>query len=183
MRRLILVLLTLTLVATGCGGGDNDESSDELAAAISQQGVDNPDNPLDGETTTCLAEGVVAEFGVEELAELGVTADDPSLDLGRVFVTRQQAERAFDMAVDCLEFDQEMLGFLPEGLEIAEESVSCLAAGLTSDTFRELYVSLVLGGDDDARIIDDPAGQLSIGQLLAECLGAAELLQLGQLDG
>lgn len=185
MRRLVLWLMALCLVASGCGGDDNDESSDEqvLAAAISDQGNSNPDVPLDSGTTSCLAEGVVAEFGVDELAELGVTPADPNLDLGQVFATRQQAERAFAVAINCLEFDQEMMAFLPDGLEIAEESVSCLADGLSSDTFRDLYVSLVLGDDKTSRIIDDPAGQLSIGQLLAQCLGADELLQLAQLGG
>jgi len=185
MRRSVLLLAALALVASGCGGGEDDESSNEqvLVAAISQQGAANPDNPLDRATTTCLAEGVVSEFGVDELAELGVNSDNPNLDLGRVFVTRQQAERAFDMAFDCLEFDQEMLEFLPEGLEIAEQSISCLAGGLNSDTFRDLFVSVVLDNDGDARVIDSPAGRLSIGLLLAECLNADELSQVTQLGG
>ena len=183
MRRFVLLLAGLALVTSSCGSGDNDSASGEqaLAEAISEQGAANPDNPLNRDTTTCLADGLVEEFGVAELEELGVTADNPSVDLGRVFATSQQAERAFDMAMDCLEFDREMLAFLPEALEIAEESANCLADGLNSEVFRDLYVSFVLDGDESSRIIDDPAGQASIGRLLVECLNAAALLQT-QLD-
>jgi len=110
-----------------------------------------------------------------------VTADSPSIDLGRVFTTADQAERAFDMAKDCLEFDREMMAFLPETLEIAEESVKCLADGLSSDAFRDLFVSLAVGGEEGTRIADDPAGQASIGRLLVECLDPDEPLQ-AQLD-
>jgi hypothetical protein len=179
MRVFVLLVLGLVLVAGACGSGDNEDSSDEraLAAAISEHGAANPDLPLGRDTTTCLAEGLVAEFGVAQLEDLGVTADRPSIDLGRVFTTPEQAERAFDMAMDCLEFDREMLEFLPETLEIAEESVRCLADGLDSDVFRDLYVSFAMGGEESSRIIDDPAGQASIGRLLVQCLDADELLQ------
>lgn len=185
MQRTAALLITSTLIAAACGGGQSDEASGEeaLAAAIRDQALVNPDNPLDRETTTCLADGVVAEFGVEKLAELGVTVENPNVDLGRIFSTRDQAERTFNLAFDCIEFDSSLLSFLPEGLEIANDSLRCLGDGLNTDTFRDFYVSFVLGENNNDRVIDDPAAQVSIGQLVLGCLNAEELLRFTQLGG
>ena len=193
MQRLAWLVTCTSLLAPACSGDDDSAEpvdsaptlADEqvLADAIADQAVANPDNPLDESATRCIAEEAVVEFGAEELAEVGVTVDDPDLDLGRVLDTRDQAERAFDLALDCIEFDRELLAFLPAGLEVGEETIDCLAEGLETESFRELYVSFVLGELDSDRVVEDPAARPAILELVTGCLDVDELLDFGQLEG
>jgi hypothetical protein len=186
MRRITFIALALPLIAVACSGNGETEtfSSDpqeELVDAITASNMPNPDRRLDEQTAACVFQGIVDEFGVDGLAELGVTADNPDLEGGRVFATPDAGRRVVDAAMACIDVSAAIVSFLPKGVELLDDTVQCVADQLQTDTFRDLFADLVASGAPPEDILTSAGAQLPIASLLLRCVSPEEILELGDL--
>lgn len=192
MRRIALLAVAAALVATACDGGAevvDSNPEEELVEAMMAEASANPDaalaNPdrnfFDNEDAACVARGIVEEFGVDGLAELGVTPDNPGLRSGKAFVTPENGRRVVDVGMECISVPKAIVSFLPAGVTLLEESVNCLADGLQTDAFRDLFASIVVTGSHPSEILDNLGAQIPVGILLFRCLSAEEILRFGDL--
>lgn len=179
----IAIVAAAVLIGTACGGDTQRETfastpQNDLADAITEA---NGGGRFDDETTACIAQGVVDEFGEDGLAELGVTPENPDLGGGSVFATQDTARRAVDVGMGCIDVSAAINDFLPADVSLLDETVDCLAEQLQSDTFRDLFAELISEGGDPADILNSTAAQIPIATLLVGCLSPEEFLQLGDL--
>jgi hypothetical protein len=184
MRRITLLAAAAALVVTGCNGETETFSSDpkeDLVAAITSNASANPDRPLDDEDAACIIQEIVDDFGVEGLAELGVTAENPDLQGGRVFATPDAARRVVDSGMACIDMAEAFNAFLPDEVTLLDDTVECVVDRLQSDTFRDLFAGLFVEGAEPADIMEMAAAQLPIGSLFVSCLSADEILRLGDI--
>ena len=183
MRSIVILAVAAAIVAAACSGETEMETfastpQTDLVDAITEA---NTDRRFDDETTACIAQGIVDEFGEDGLAELGVTAENPDLEGGRVFATPDASRRVVDVAMQCIDVAAAIVSFLPTDVSLLEETVECAADQLQSDTFRELFADVVAEGAEPADILSDAAAQLPIATLLLSCLTPEELLEYGDL--
>mgnify|MGYP001827457022 CR=1 FL=1 len=192
--RTIAILAAAALVATACSGQTETETfasnptatvasdaEDDLVEAITGNALANPDRRFDDGAIACIAQRIVDEFGVDELAELGVTLENPDLEGGSVFATPEAGRRVVDIGMDCIDVRAALVSFLPTDVSLLEETVECVADQLQTDTFRDLFADLVVAGADPADIVDHAAAQLPITSLLVSCLTPAQILEFGDL--
>ncbi len=98
--RTIAILAVAALIGTACSGDTETETfasnptetvasdaEQDLVEAITGNAQANPDRRFDDEAVACIAQQIVDEFGVDGLAELGVTLENPDLEGGSVFAT------------------------------------------------------------------------------------------------
>ena len=192
--RAIAILAAAALIGTACSGQTETETfasnSTETAASDAEQDLveaitgnvlANPDRRFHDGAVACIAQQIVDEFGVDGLAELGVTLDDPDLEGGSVFATPDAGRRVVDIGMQCIDVPAAIVSFLPTDTNLLEETVECLADQLQTDAFRDLFADLVVAGDDPADILDQAAAQLPIASLLVSCLTPAQILEFGDL--
>ena len=186
MRRITLLAVAAVLVATACEGGGgiiDPDPGEELTEAITAQALANPDRSFDDAAAACVAQGIVAEFGVDGLAELGVTPDNPDLRGGRVFATPDNGRRVVDVGMECISVSEAIVSFLPAGVNLLEESVQCLADGLETPAFRDLFGTIVATGAPPWDILENAVSQVPIGVLFFSCLSGEEISSVGDLLG
>jgi len=84
-----------------------------LIAVVAALGkaLENPDRNFDDEAAACLARSIVDEFGVDGLAGLGVTADNPDLRGGSVFGTPDNGRRVVDLGMECIDVSEAIVSF------------------------------------------------------------------------
>lgn len=194
MRRIAFLAMALALPAVGCSGEVETETfasvqtettaSDaaaDLVEAITAAVIANPDRRLDDGAAACISHEIVDEFGVDGLAELGVTAESPDLAGGSVFATAEAGRRVVDIGMQCIDVPAAIGSFLPAGVSLLDGTVECVADQLQTDTFRDLFADLVVAGDEPADILSSAAAQLPVAALLVSCLSAEEILELGDL--
>ena len=184
MRRIALLTVAAALVITACNGETETFSSDpkeDLVAAITSNATANPDRPFDDEDAACIIQEIVDYFGVEGLAELGVTADNPDLQGGRVFATPDAGRRVVDAGMACIDMAEAFNAFLPTGVTLLDDTVECVVDRFRTDTFRDLFAGLVVEGADPADIMEMAGAQLPIGSLFVSCLSTDEILRLGDI--
>ncbi|MDJ0955173.1 MAG: hypothetical protein QNJ81_15965 [Acidimicrobiia bacterium] len=194
MRRIAVLATALALLVPACGGEAETEtfaptptattasdSGSDLVEAVTSAILANQDRGFNDDAATCIGRGLVAEFGADGLADLGVTAEDPDLEGGSVFSTPETARRAVDVAMDCIDMADSLLSLLPADVTLLDETVECVATELQSDVFRDLFADLLVEGAPPTDIISDPAAQLPIATLLFECLTPEEILQVDDL--
>ena len=192
--RTIAILAAAALVATACSGQTETETfassptetvapdaGQDLVEAITGNALANPDRRIDDGAVACIAQQIVDEFGVDELAELGVTLEDPDLEGGSVFATPDAGRRVVDIGMECIDVPGAIASFLPTDTNVLDETVECLADQLQTDTFRDLFAELVAAGAEPADIFDQAAAQLPIASLLVSCLTPAQILEFGDL--
>jgi hypothetical protein len=185
MRRITLLVVVVALVVTACDSGDDAADSapdpeEELVEALTASAVANPNLDLDDETAACVTRGIVDEFGVDELAELGVTADTPDLGGGKALETPENGRRVVDVGMQCISLPEAIISFLPAGLDLLEDSVNCLAAGLEADNFRNILAAIIVAGGQPADILDNATTQIPLGLLVLGCLSPEEYLKIGE---
>ena len=185
MRRITLLAAAMALIAMACSGAETETFSpdpeEDLIAAMSAQAMEDPDRPYDDDAVSCISQGIVDEFGVDGLAELGVTAQYPELQGSSVFATPETARRAVDVGMSCIDMSAAITSFLPKDVGLLEESVQCLAEQMQNDQFSDLFASLVVAGGDPADIFTSPAAQLPIAALFLRCLSAEEMFGIADL--
>jgi hypothetical protein len=186
MRRVILVLVVTGLLSPACGGDPETETfaftpEPDLSDAIRNNTSADPDNRFSDGETDCLVDGIIDEFGEDELAELGVTADNPDLEGGAVFTTPETARRAVDVAMECIDMGDAITSYLPTDTSLLESSVDCVADQLQTEPFRDLFAEVIAAGGEPTDILSDGGAQLSIGALLLTCLSPEELLRINEL--
>lgn len=194
MRRILFFATAVALVVVACGGEAETEtfastptetvasgSQNDLIEAITANALANPDRRIDDDAVACVARGVVDDFGEDGLAALGVTAESPDLAGGGVFATPDAARRVVDIGMQCIDIPGAIAAFLPEGVNLLDNTVGCVADQLRTETFRDLFAELVVVGAEPADILGDADAQIPIATLLASCLSPEEILQLGDL--
>lgn len=139
MRQTIVAGLAagLLLLAAGCGDegdeGDSASSADEekaataLADSMSRRG----ETEVDRTRSTCTAEAVVADLGVDRLQDAGILTEDLTGQFG-VKVDQETAEAIADAAVACYDFAaivEERKSYYPNaGDEDWEAYIACVDA-------------------------------------------------------
>jgi hypothetical protein len=194
VRRIAFLAMAVALIALGCSGEVETETfasaptetaaSDaeaDLVEAITGNAQANPDRRFDDVAVACIAQQIVDEFGVDGLAELGVTLENPDLEGGSVFARPDAGRRIVDIGMDCIDLPAAILSFLPAEVSLPAETVECVADQLQTDTFRDLFADLVAAGAEPADILDHAAAQLPIASLLVSCLTPAQILEFGDL--
>ena len=186
VRRMVMVASVLALSVVACSGEPETETfspspQEDLAQAIADRNSAALDGRFGDRSSACISQGIVDEFGVEGLAELGVTEETPNLQGGSVFSTSEAARRVVDVTLECIDLGARLVSSLPEDVSLLDESVECVVEQLESETFRNLFADLVVVGGEPADILDQAAAQLPVASLLITCLSPAELLQFGDL--
>ena len=192
--RTIVILAAAALIGAACSGTAETETfassptetvasgeEQNLVEAITDNAIADPDRRFDEAVSACIAQQVVDEFGVDGLAELGVTPENPDLEAGNVFATPDASRQVVDIAMQCIDVGAAIVSFLPTDLILMDETVDCLAEQLQTDAFRDLFADLVAAGDDPADILDYSAAQLPLGALLVSCLTPQQVLEFGDL--
>lgn len=185
MRRITFLAMPLALVAVACSNGETETFSsdpqEDLVQAITAEAMERPDRPIDDEATACVVQEIVDEFGVDGLAELGVTPETPDLEGGRVFATPDAGRRVVDAGMACIDVSEAIVSFLPKDVDLLDDTVECVANQLQTDTFRDLFADLVVSGAQPEDILSSPGAQLPIASLLLLCVSPEEILKLGDL--
>ena len=186
MRRVILVLVVAGLLSPACSGDPETETfasapQPDLGDAIRANATANPDPRFSGQEADCLIDGVLDEFSADELAQLGVTPDNPDLQGGAVFADPDTSRRAIDVAMECIDIANAITANLPADTSLLEGSVDCIADQLQTDRFRDLFAELLAAGGEPTDLFSNPDAQLSIGTVLLTCLSPEELLRVNEL--
>ena len=192
--RTISILAVAALIGAACSGTAETETfassptetvasgaEQDLVEAITDNAIADPDRRFDDAAAACIAQQIVDEFGVDGLAELGVTPEDPDLGAGSVFATPDASRQVVDIAMQCIDVPAAIVSFLPTDVILLDETVDCLADQLQTDAFRDLFADLIVVGDDPADILDYSAAQLPIAALLVSCLTPEQILEFGDL--
>ena len=184
MRSITRLAVVVALVVAACDGGGGLVQPDprqELVDGINAQILANPDRSYDDAAARCLGEGIVDEFGVEGLAELGVTPDDPDLRGGGVFATQRNGRRVIDVGMECISVTDAIASFLPAGISLLDSSIRCVAEELQGETFRDLFAAIIVTGEAPTSVLDDSEARIPLGGLIAACLTGEEIANVGDL--
>ena len=186
MRRIAILASVTALLVSACSGDPETETfASNAEADLVQEITDRNSATLDGrfgdDTGGCISRGIVDEFGVDGLAELGVTEETPDLQGGRVFITPEAARQVVDVTMECMDLPTQLVSSLPQDVSLLDETVQCVVDQLGTDTFRDLFAELVVAGGEPADIINLGAAQLPIASLLISCLSPDELIRFGDL--
>ena len=190
MHRRLIAVCAFGLVLAACGGGsddgdgggggglDNDQQaiSDAIYDQILEEDIE--DSPFGPTEARCFSDGVARDFGVAELVELGLSADDirSGTEPGDVDLNDSQADRMTDLMVDCVDFKSLFVEeFTAEG--VSQDSAECLADGFDADFIRALAKSELVGGGADP--LTDPQLGEDLFSLITTCLSFEELTNFG----
>ncbi len=184
MRRIVIVAFVAAVSVVACSSEPETEtfastSEDDLARAIADSNSATLDSRFGDGSTACISQGIVDEFGVDGLAELGVTEETPDLQGGSVFFAPEAARQVVDVTMECIDLGAALVSSLPEGVSLLDESVECVVDQLESETFRDLFADLVAAGGEPADIVTQAAAQLPMASLLLSCLSPEEFLRVG----
>lgn len=189
MRRTLIAVCGFGLLLASCGGGSDEDAgagdgldadaqaiSDAIYDQILEDGIE--DSPFGPTEARCFSDGVARDFGVAELIELGLSADDirAGAEPGDVELSDSQADRMTDLMVDCVDFRSLFVDeFTGEG--VSQESAECLADGFDDELIRTLAKSELVGDGADP-LADPQIGESLIG-LITNCLSFEELSGFG----
>lgn len=185
-RRALALTLVLALIAAGCArqrsqpGLSPEEQA--LADVLAGEWAAAVDFGVDDESSRCLGEGLVSDFGVERLTELGYGLDGVDrapFDL----LTDEEVETLGARIFACVDLTAALVeGMVDGGLD--EASASCIAEDLNETEFFVdlLMMGYAIGFDDD-RIEEVIGPELfrwfaTVFSALAECLSAEDFAAL-----
>lgn len=157
------------------GSEARDLSDEELALVdLLMDEMRSDAGELDGAATEeeevyvrCAAEGIVAELGVERLAELGVSAEaieagestwgDDDFTLEDAGGTLEEARIMADLTYGCGFLDLMSTAFG----EMSPDESECLTAAVDSDEFRDAFAQSIFSGDDSTldELMDQAMGE------------------------
>lgn len=144
--RLVWTVAAAAMLVAACGGeaaapGPAERAlADAIYADIEADGVG--DEGFDPDGMRCFADGLVAELGVERLAELGVTATDVGEpDAAFRAMTDAEMERMADLGLGCLDYQGGFAAaMVDDGMSAA--GAGCLADRLAdSGFFRATFIA------------------------------------------
>ena len=169
------------LIVAGCGSSDGDGDdgqalADEIAASLL---ADDSDGELGEEGAQCIGDGAVAEFGADELAELGLTLEAVQAGTGPSDVDLSDADvdRIVAVTLDCVDFRQLFIDqFTQQADAISTDSAQCLADGIPEQLITDAGRASFTGENFDPTAGEN--GQVLF-DLVNECLTFEEIEQLG----
>ncbi|MDJ0924516.1 MAG: hypothetical protein QNJ77_08145 [Acidimicrobiia bacterium] len=183
MRRIVIVAFVVALSAIACSTAGTETfavtSEEGLVQAIADSNSDTLVSRFGEGSTACISQGIVDEFGIEGLAELGVTEETPDLQGGSVFFAPEAARQVVDVTIECIDLAAQLVSSLPKNVTLLNESLECVVDQLESETFRNLFADLVAAGGEPADIVTQVAAQLPMATLLLTCLSPEEILRVG----
>ncbi len=158
MKRLALIFVTLAVLTAACGsdgsssGGSSDGlNADEqaLADAMSEATMEGQEVPLTQDEATCWSEAIVADFGVDDLSDMGITAENA--DAGAVEVDADTGESFVDSLANCTDlkelFRNEVSAGVTEGPEA--DAANCVVDALTEQDIKDI-IAIGFAADEDA---------------------------------
>ncbi len=196
IKRLIYLVLAVMLVAVACGDDDTtttqapttteavtttaeaatttmplseDEFADALVAAIVAD--ESLENPLkDPDDAQCMVGGLVGQFGMDRLVELGITPDaEDLLDLTTTGagMTDDEREAFLDIYFSCADAVTAMTDALASS-GIPESDAQCLATALGEDFVRTIMSAQLAGEEFDP--LEDPASAAGFETIVGTCV-------------
>jgi hypothetical protein len=132
--------VALLLALTACGASDDDKA----AEAVAETFADGSDETfqVSQEQADCVGEGFVDEIGVDKLQEYGVITDD--LETTRtvsVKMSKQDAEAAAKVLVDCTDANQLFRDVMLSGEELPEATQKCLDDALSEELIKDFFAA------------------------------------------
>jgi hypothetical protein len=183
MKRVVIVMLAAVLLVAGCGddGGLAGEEQELVDAIVDMSMQDaDPTNPFsEAEAARCYAEMLVSEFGVERLAELGVTPDTIPEDSEAMFalMTDEEVQVLVDVGLECIDFESLMVDqMIASGL--SQESAECYVAELAKTDAFERLMSGSMEQGEAYRPEQDPELLPLMMEAASGCLTAEEMASL-----
>ncbi len=181
-RRALGFLLVLALVAASCGDDGPALSEEEQAAADALAAVivadDDPANPLaDPADAQCVADGLVAEFGVARLDELGLSPELVDvMDLAATGAGMLAEEREAFVAVfgGCVDVGDVYAAAVTQS-GLSEEEARCLVGEIDESVWLDGMLAELSG--EDWSILGDPDTSEAMASALAECVDLGPLLE------
>jgi hypothetical protein len=179
-------MAALLMTACGGGGGDGDSSTakgQEYVEAIVADGTDE-DPPLDEDEVRCAAERWVDLLGIEAFEKAGVTPEDirassdENMDfMALVGLTEDQADKAADVMIDCLDLGAVLAASLADepGLaNVPRAKLECVGSAMErTPAFHEAMRLEMLGRE---------ASDLDMEQLAADAFDECDV-DIGELVG
>jgi hypothetical protein len=174
VRRVFLAVLLVVALVAACGD-DDQTSADALAAAIAAD--DDPANPLsDAADAQCVADGLVAEFGVARLDALGLTPESVNIgDLRTTGAGMQPEEREAFVAVvgQCIAIGDAYAASATQS-GFSEQEARCLVESFSEEVWRQGMLAELSG--ENWSVLDDPDTSEAAAIAVAECVDFAALL-------
>lgn len=185
-RRVAALVLAFALAATACNKEASALSAEEQAFAhvLAAEWAAGADFGVDDESSRCLGEGLVGDFGVERLTELGygvdgLTIDDVRFDL----LTEEEVDTLGARIVECVDLTAALVeGMVDGGLD--EASAECIADALNAtDFFIDLLMMGYAVSFDENRLEENLGPELFqfmavVFSALAECVSAEDFAAL-----
>lgn len=154
MKRWIRVAAVCALpltVVTACGG-DDEVTAEDVKKKIVEQ-LTEGDEPTTAEQAECLADGVVAEFGVERANELAETAESEDIE---DVLSASEIETFSNLAVGCIDMRQIAIdSMLQSGL--SQDQAECVADALGDDDLQAMVSAGMSGGEADTSAVEAAA--------------------------
>jgi hypothetical protein len=143
----------LGLGLAGCSGDEEAQAREALSTSLLESNADGTLEVSEGEAD-CVADGMVAEIGVDKLIEYGILTEE--LETGDESLASQQLEQddadtAADVFVGCVDVQAVLSDSIAQGMggSLEPEQVTCLEERLTDEVVRE-FLATVLAGDQAA---------------------------------
>jgi hypothetical protein len=128
---LVLVLSALLVAAACADDADAGERDEALRALIAEDLVGSQEDgaiTFDDGQADCVAEGLMGEFGGDQLREWGYDEEAGEAPEGDLTIDDgEQREQAWDVLVDCVDVTDQITGILVAGGALDEDESRCVA--------------------------------------------------------
>jgi hypothetical protein len=177
MRRTTAAVVILTLLGSLAACSDDDGLSDEeqeYADVFAEDMTDEEDGfGVTDEESTCMADSVMAELGVEPFEEADVQPADlrgdetPGQLLGEGAVTDEQADAIADEWGDCADLPARLAESLAAESDLDDDATQCIEDGMAEGDVVHDFVTVSFTSAEEPTP-EDPAFA-AILDLLTEC--------------
>lgn len=149
----IAAVCALPLTAIACGG-DDEVSADEVKDKIVEQMTEG-EEAMTEEQAECLADGVVADFGVERANELAETPDTEDIE---DVLTASEIETFSNLAVTCIDVRQIAIDSML-GSGLSQEQAECVVDSLGDEDLQAMVSAGMSGGEADTSAVESAAAE------------------------
>lgn len=152
-------VLSATLIAlsslTACGGGDDDATAAKnlKAEILDNATVGGSTTEITDEQAGCIADGTVAEIGVEQLQEYEILKDDLEINksIENVQLSAGDADSLAGVFVDCINVEklfEDQFSGTSSGL--TKKQRKCITDAIDEDAIRTILAASFQGKQDSA---------------------------------
>lgn len=161
MRRALAAFVAAGALVTACGGGTQDERVEDGVRTLLLGDETFPSGAVTESEAECAAAGLVEEFGVDRLTEIGVNSEGGSLELQ--WLTDDELDRFVRIWQGCIDdveafvvrdIRADLLAEQDPGLPLDGAKATCLAEGIVDAFPLDRVLALGLRSDEQPVLAD-----------------------------